>query len=253
MQPVVRKDLRFIGVSADVAQDIVSAGDTALSVFGVTKAATSVATSTVKGTTKVVKAGQSATNKLSDIAKTSAPKVREYVKDQFNYREYFAAERLRLEGIKSAKFGKYAEAEDALGLSFGKTQPTLQDLASHHGAQSHTAKKSCMASQGTKQSLGKKVTFADSTEMAQTGVTSHGVSRKIQREITTSAELDALKNPLKIRDIKLDELGRPSQRFIGRQAEVVINPETRKILSVNPTRSNTLKKLLAELGDKTWK
>jgi hypothetical protein len=36
-------------------------------------------------------------------------------------------------------------------------------------------------------------------EIAQTGVTRHGVSRKIQREVTTAAELDALKNPLKIR------------------------------------------------------
>ena len=46
-------------------------------------------------------------------------KIEAYVKDQFNYKEFFAAERLRLEGgikPKTYKGGKYAEAEDALGL-----------------------------------------------------------------------------------------------------------------------------------------
>ena len=36
--------------------------------------------------------------------------------------------------------------------------------------------------------------------------------------------LDALKNPLKIKDIKIDEIGRQSQRFIGENADVVVNP-----------------------------
>ncbi len=40
-------------------------------------------------------------------------RIEAYVRDQFNYREHFAAERLRLEGGKaSTKFGRYAEAED---------------------------------------------------------------------------------------------------------------------------------------------
>jgi hypothetical protein len=38
--------------------------------------------------------------------------------------------------------------------------------------------------------------------------------------------LDALASPLKIEEVKIDNLGRPSQRFIGQKAEVAINPET---------------------------
>ena len=44
-------------------------------------------------------------------------KIEKYVKDQFNYKEFFAAERLRLEGgikPKTYKGGKYAEAEDVV-------------------------------------------------------------------------------------------------------------------------------------------
>ena len=44
-------------------------------------------------------------------------KIEKYVKDQFNYKEFFAAERLRLEGgikPKTYKGGKYAEAEDVI-------------------------------------------------------------------------------------------------------------------------------------------
>jgi hypothetical protein len=53
--------------------------------------------------------------KMLDGLKEGYGKTREYVKDQFNYREFFEAERLRLEGgikPKTYKGGKYAEAED---------------------------------------------------------------------------------------------------------------------------------------------
>lgn len=77
------------------------------------------------------------------------------------------------------------------------------------------------------------------------GVTKHSVSRKIERNIKSIDELNTLKNPLKIREIKIDPLtGRKSQRFIGEKVEVVINPETNNIISVNPIRANTLKKLI---------
>jgi hypothetical protein len=50
--------------------------------------------------------------KMLDGLKVGGDKTRAYVKDQFNYREHFAAERLRLEGGKtSTKFGRYAEAK----------------------------------------------------------------------------------------------------------------------------------------------
>lgn len=60
--------------------------------------------------------------------------------------------------------------------------------------------------------------------------------------------LDALKNPLKINNVVTDNLGRNSQRFIGKSAEVVINPDTGKIISVNPTSSSKAAKLTQRIG-----
>lgn len=59
-------------------------------------------------------------------------------------------------------------------------------------------------------------------------------------------ELDALKNPLKINEIKIDHLGRPSQRFIGKNAEIVVNSQTKQVLSVNPTSKKKAEKLTRE-------
>lgn len=81
-----------------------------------------------------------------------------------------------------------------------------------------------------------------------TGFTRHALNRIIQRGVKPQAILDALKNPLKIGKVITDQLGRQSQRFIGRFGEVVINPQTGQILSVNPTSSSKAAKLLKQLG-----
>ncbi len=77
-------------------------------------------------------------------------------------------------------------------------------------------------------------------------VSEHGVSRKIERNVRTIDELDALKNPIKVKPVKIDFEGRPSQRYIGKKASVVVNPETNKIISVNPTSSKVETKILKE-------
>jgi hypothetical protein len=77
--------------------------------------------------------------------------------------------------------------------------------------------------------------------------TEHYLSRKIQREIPSQDIIETLRNPKILKDVVVDHLGRPSQRYIGLNAEVVINPETGKILSVNPVRANTRKKLTGPL------
>ncbi len=80
-----------------------------------------------------------------------------------------------------------------------------------------------------------------------TGFTSHGMDRAIgsfgRTGVKPDAILDALKNPLKINNVVIDQLGRQSQRFIGQFGEVVINPQTGKIISVNPTSSSKAAKL----------
>jgi hypothetical protein len=75
------------------------------------------------------------------------------------------------------------------------------------------------------------------------------MNRAIEREIKPQSILDTLKNPLAINEIKIDTLGRPSQRLIGREAEVVINTNTKKIISVNPTSSRKVEKLLRQLNE----
>jgi len=84
-----------------------------------------------------------------------------------------------------------------------------------------------------------------------TGFTKHGINRAIGSPgrvgVRPSAILDAVNNPLKINSVIIDQLGRPSQRFIGQFAEVVINPQTGKIISVNPTSSSKAARLLRKL------
>jgi hypothetical protein len=80
-------------------------------------------------------------------------------------------------------------------------------------------------------------------------VTRHGVNQKINRNVRSADELDAIKNPLDTRPIKTDALGRPSQRTIGRSAEVVRNPETGTIISVNPTSTKKAERLLRNLEE----
>jgi hypothetical protein len=76
--------------------------------------------------------------------------------------------------------------------------------------------------------------------------TEHGMQRATQRGVSENAIFGALANPLKVKEIKIDHLGRPSQRFIGREAEVVINPSTNQIVSVNPTSTKKVDKLIKD-------
>lgn len=46
-----------------------------------------------------------------------------------------------------------------------------------------------------------------------------------------------VRNPLKIGDVKVDNLGRQSQRYVGQMWETVINPATKAIVSVNSKSS----------------
>ena len=81
------------------------------------------------------------------------------------------------------------------------------------------------------------------------GFTSHGVDRAIgdfsgRRGVSPSGILDALKNPLQTKPVRFDAYGRPSQRFIGREGEIVVNPQTGKIISINPTSASKANRLL---------
>lgn len=84
------------------------------------------------------------------------------------------------------------------------------------------------------------------------GFTKHGLNRAIgdpsRLGVKPNAILDAIRNPIKVGNIVTDQLGRQSQRFVGRLGEVVINPQTGKIISVNPTSTLKVARILRQLG-----
>ena len=73
-------------------------------------------------------------------------------------------------------------------------------------------------------------------------ISSHSNERAIEREISNQEIIDALKTPLYVSDVKFDNQGRPSQRFIGQHATVNINPDTGTVTTIWRTGKNTVKK-----------
>lgn len=63
------------------------------------------------------------------------------------------------------------------------------------------------------------------------------------RSVTSKDIIDALTNPLKIDKIRIDEYGRPSQRFIGKTATVNVNTNNGIIPTIWRTGSNLRNKL----------
>jgi len=81
------------------------------------------------------------------------------------------------------------------------------------------------------------------------GFVGHGVHQAVTRRVKPAEILDALKKPLKVNKVVVDELGRPSQRYIGKKAEVAVNTETGKIVSVNPTSTKKARRLIKKAAE----
>jgi len=81
------------------------------------------------------------------------------------------------------------------------------------------------------------------------GFTKHGVERAIERGVSPTAIKDAIKNPLKVGEVVTDKAGRQSQRYVGKTAETVVNPQTGKIISVNPTSTKKAEALIKKAGE----
>lgn len=77
-------------------------------------------------------------------------------------------------------------------------------------------------------------------------ISKHTHDRMSERNVETHDIENALKNPLHIGDVVIDEHGRKSQRFIGENATVNINPDTGKITTVWKTGKSTRKKYMKE-------
>ena len=81
-----------------------------------------------------------------------------------------------------------------------------------------------------------RTTLAGLTKGVAVGYTSHGLNQAIGRDggvgVAPSAYLDALRNPVKVTGVRIDQWGRPSVQYVGRRAGVAVNPETRMIVSM---------------------
>ena len=72
--------------------------------------------------------------------------------------------------------------------------------------------------------------------------TAHAVERTEYREVQDADIDDALKNPLYKGEVVVDDKGRKSVKYIGRNATVIYNPDTEKAVTVWKTGKRTRKK-----------
>ena len=94
----------------------------------------------------------------------------------------------------------------------------------------------------------KSIKIATSNGLLVKGISDHAQDQMTLRHVSSMAVVDALKNPLKINPVKIDKEGRPSQRFIGQNATVNVNPKTGIIPSLWETGRHTVKKINKEKG-----
>ncbi|WP_413627695.1 minor capsid protein [Fructilactobacillus vespulae] len=74
-------------------------------------------------------------------------------------------------------------------------------------------------------------------------VSEHAFDRMLERNRNATHIIDAIENPLRIRDKGIDKSGRPSKEYIGEFGTAVVNPETGTIVTTFPTSSNRVRKL----------
>lgn len=70
----------------------------------------------------------------------------------------------------------------------------------------------------------------------------NNINQKQDRHVTTADIHNAVKKPLHIDPIKMDSNGNRSQRFIGLNATVNVNPDTGVVATVWKTGSDKIKK-----------
>lgn len=87
-----------------------------------------------------------------------------------------------------------------------------------------------------------KIELTTSNGIGVTKFSKHMEERASERKVSINDIKDALINPLYIDEIKIDSLGRPSQRFIGEKATVNVNPQTGTIATIWKTGKNKINK-----------
>ena len=75
-----------------------------------------------------------------------------------------------------------------------------------------------------------------------TSTSKHAINRAVGREFSPSNMINTLHNPLEVGSINVDDLGRASQKFIGRECTVFVNPNNGLITTVYPTKPRILRR-----------
>ena len=73
--------------------------------------------------------------------------------------------------------------------------------------------------------------------------TEHAEKRREERNVSDDDVSDALNEPLYVGDLEIDKNGRPSRKYVGKNATVVINPDTNKEITSWRTSSRLRKKI----------
>ena len=83
---------------------------------------------------------------------------------------------------------------------------------------------------------------AGKSGIIKSGITGHAADRMSERNVSDADIDDTRKNPLHVKPVVMDALGRKSQVIIGRAATICVNPDTGQIITTWKTGTKIRKK-----------
>lgn len=159
-------------------------------------------------------------------------KERLHIASQLGDDELITSERLKLRNLQG-KMRAYVDQHDFLHRDYSRERLfSTQNSYEKNKTLLRTKKKTLEKQREVKSAI---IGMKTSNNIKIKDVSKHLVDRAVERKVETQTIIDALKNPLEIKEIKYDEYGRPSQKFIGKDTSVVINPSTGNIATTHKT------------------
>ena len=159
-------------------------------------------------------------------------KERLHIASQLGDDELITSERLKLRNLQG-KMRAYVDQHGFLHRDYSRERLfSTQNSYEKNKILLGTKKKTLEKQREVKSAI---IGMKTSNNIKIKDVSKHLVDRAVERKVETQTIIDALKNPLEIKEIKYDEYGRPSQKFIGKDTSVVINPSTGNIATTHKT------------------
>lgn len=159
-------------------------------------------------------------------------KERLHIASQLGDDELITSERLKLRNLQG-KMRAYVDQHEFLHRDYSRERLfSTQNSYEKNKILLGTKKKTLEKQREVKSAI---IGMKTSNNIKIKDVSKHLVDRAVERKVETQTIIDALKNPLEIKEIKYDEYGRPSQKFIGKDTSVVINPSTGNIATTHKT------------------